>query len=89
MEFIEVNTKKLRKKYINFIYKVYKNDKNYCDMNITFVKNFLYKQDDNAKRVNVLPILLMDKEEIKLECMYIIDETEEIKLSFLEFLPNS
>ena len=40
----EVKTKKEKKEYIDFIYKLYENDKKYCDMNITFVKNFLYKK---------------------------------------------
>lgn len=90
MKIIEVKTKKDKKKYIKFIYDVYKNDKNYCDMNVMFVKNFLYKQDDYSKRCEIIPIMIEDKEEIKLECIYVAtDDSNEIRLSFLEFLPNS
>ena len=89
MEVIEVNNSKLKKEYINFIYSIYKNDKNYIDMNILFVKNFLYKKDSYSKRCKVLPILIKDNNEIKLECMFIIDSTDEIKLSFIEFKKNS
>lgn len=89
MNILEANNKKLKKEYIRFIYKVYKNDENFSNMNIRFVKNFLYRQDSYAKRQTILPILIVDKEEIKLEGMFIIDETKEIKLSFIEFLPNA
>ena len=85
----EVKTKKEKKEYIDFIYKLYENDKKYCDMNITFVKNFLYKKDSFAKRCEVLPIFIEDNDEIKLECMFIVDTSDEIKLSFLEFKKNS
>ena len=84
----EVKTKKEKKEYIDFIYKLYENDKKYCDMNITFVKNFLYKKDSFAKRCEVLPIFIEDNDEIKLECMFIVDTSDEIKLSFLEFKKN-
>lgn len=89
MEIIEVNTKKQKQEYIDFIYKIYKNDKNYCDMNIIFVKNFLYQKDSYSKRCKVIPILIKDENMIKLECMFIIDDSKEIKLSFIEFLPRS
>lgn len=89
MKIIEVKTKKEKKEYIKFIYELYKNDKNFCDMNITFVKNFLYKKDTYAKKCEILPIFIKDKNEVKLECMYIIDSSEEIKLSFVEFRKNS
>lgn len=85
----EVKTKKEKKEYIDFIYKLYENDKNYCDMNIIFVKNFLYKKDSFAKRCEVLPIFIEDNDEIKLECIFIVDTSDEIKLSFLEFKKNS
>ena len=88
MEIIEVNTKKQKQEYIDFIYKIYKNDKNYCDMNIIFVKNFLYQKDSYSKRCKVIPILIKDENMIKLECMFIIDDSKEIKLSFIEFLPH-
>ena len=89
MQLIEVKTNKDRKKYINFIYKVYENDKNFSDMNLIFVKNFLYKRDSYAKRANIVPIMINDNG-IKLVCMFInTDDSKELKLSFLEFLPNS
>lgn len=89
MEIIKVKTNKQRKEYIDFLYHIYKDDKNFCDMNVIFVKNFLYKKDKFAKRNKVLPIMIYDDNLPKLECMFIIDETKEIKLSFIEFLPNS
>lgn len=89
MEIIKIKTKKQRKDYINFLYEIYKDDKNYCDMNVIFVKNFLYKKDKFAKRHKVLPIMIYDENSPKLECIFIIDETNELKLSFIEFLPNS
>ena len=96
MQLVEVRTNKDRKRYIDFIYKVYKNDKNFSDMNLIFVKNFLYKKDSYAKRANVIPLIVEDsipqieKNEIKLVCMFIsTEDSKELKLSFLEFLPNS
>lgn len=89
MQLIEVKTNKDKKKYIDFIYKVYKNDKNFSDMNLIFVKTFLYKKDSYAKRANVIPIMVEDGG-IKLVCMFIsTEDSKELKLSFLEFLPNS
>ena len=89
MQLVEDNTNKDRKRYIDFIYKVYENDKNFSDMNLIFVKNFLYKKDSYAKRANVVPVIIED-EGIKLVCMFIsTEDSKELKLSFLEFLPNS
>ncbi len=89
MEIIEVKTKRQKKQYINFIYDLYKNDNNFCDMNLIFVKNFLYQKDSYSKRCVVKPIMITDNDEIKLECIYVIDETDDIKLSFIEFRKNS
>ena len=89
MEIYKIETLKDKKDFISFIYDVYKDDKNYSDMNITFVKNFLYKKDSYAKRCEVIPIQIKDKGITKLECIFIIDDSSEIKLSFLEFLQNA
>ncbi len=89
MQIIEVNTKKLKKKYIKFIYDLYKEDKNFCDMNLIFVKNFLYKKDSYSKRCIVKPIMILNNDDIKLECIFVIDETNDIKLSFIEFKKKS
>ena len=89
MQLIEVKTNRDKRKYIDFIYKVYENDKNFSDMNLIFVKNFLYKKDSYAKRANVVPVMIED-DEIKLVCMFInTKDDKELKLSFLEFLPNA
>ena len=89
MEIVKVRTKKQKKDYLDFLYKIYEQDKNYCDMNVLFVKNFLYKKDNYAKRHKVLPIMIYDDHEPKLECIFIIDDTSEIKLSFVEFMPSA
>lgn len=89
MEIIEIQSRKQKKEYINFLYNIYQDDKNFCDMNVIFVKNFLYKKDTHAKRVKSIPYMIYDKGLPRLECIFIIDETDEIKLSFIEFLPNS
>ncbi len=89
MNIIEVKTKEDKERYIQFIYEVYKNDSNFIDMNVILVKNFLYKKDEYAKRANIIPIIIEDGE-IKLVCMYIsTDDSKELRLSFLEFLPHS
>lgn len=89
MQVIEIKTNKQKKQYIDFLYQIYKGDKNFCDMNVIFVKNFLYQQDAYAKRHIVLPYMIYDKGVPRLECIFVIDETDEIKLSFVEFLPNA
>lgn len=89
MEIIEVNTNKLKKQYINFIYDLYKDDNNFCDMNLIFVKTFLYQTDSYSKRCKVKPIMIIDKGDIKLECIFVMDETKDIKLSFIEFKKNA
>ena len=89
MKLIEVKTKHDKKRYIKFIYELYKNDNNFSDMNLILVKNFLYKKDNYAKRANVIPIIV-EEEQIKLVCIFIsTNDSEELKLSFLEFRPNS
>ena len=89
MEFVEVDSKKLKKLFIDFIYGLYKDDKNFCDMNLLFVKNFLYQIDSYSKRCTVRPIMITDGGEIKLECIYVVDEKDVIKLSFIEFRRNA
>lgn len=89
MQVIEIKTRKQKKAYIDFLYQIYKDDKNYCDMNVIFVKNFLYKQDGYAKKHTILPIMIYEQDLPKLECIFVIDDTDEIKLSFIEFLPNA
>lgn len=89
MKLIEVKNKKDKKRYIDFIYSIYKDDKNYSDLNINLVKNFLYKKDSYAKRVDIEPIIIEDNG-IKLVGMYISSaDSKQLKLSFLEFLPNA
>ena len=89
MDIIEIKTREQKRAYIDFLYHVYKNDKNFCDMNVMFVKNFLYQKDFYSKRQVVLPYMIYDEYEPVLECMFVIDETDEIKLSFIEFLPDA
>ncbi len=89
MNITEVSTKTDKKKYIDFIYSIYRDDKNYCDMNLTFVRNFLYRRDRYAARCDIRPIIIEDGE-VKLVCMFILsDDSDQIRLSFLEFLPDS
>lgn len=89
MKIVKVKTNAQRKTYIDFLYSIYQGDSEFCDMNVIFVKNFLYRRDDFAKSHKVLPIMIYDNNTPKLECMFIVDETEDIKLSFIEFLPHS
>lgn len=90
MNLIEVKNDKERKEYINFIYNLYKNDKNFLDLNLVFVKTFLYKKDKYTQRANINPIIIKENEEIKLVAMFIFtDDSKELKLSFLEFKPNA
>jgi hypothetical protein len=39
---VEVKTKRDKHAYIDFIYKVYKTDTKYRDLNLIFVKNWVY-----------------------------------------------
>ncbi len=89
MEIIEVKTNNERRVYLEFISQVYKNDIHYKDMNIIFVKKFLYQKDSYAKRCQVYPLIIKDQS-IRAVGMYISSsDSDELKLSFLEFLPNS
>ena len=89
MEIREVKTKEEKKRFVRFIYELYQGDPHFCDVNVLFVKIFLYRQDSFSRRNKVFPILITEGTEIKLECIFIVDETSEIKLSFLEFVPNA
>lgn len=89
MEIIEIKTKKQKKAYIDFVFSIYKNDDKYCDLNNMFVKNFLYKKDSYAKRCKVFPLIIKDGE-IKAVGIYIFDNNStDLKLSFVEFLPDA
>ena len=88
MQIREIETKKEKKEYINFIYEVYKEDKNFCDLNLIIVKSFLYQREKHTKRLQIIPVMIKDNG-IKLVCMFVLDETNEVKLSFLEFLPGA
>ena len=91
--FLKVFSKqKDKKKYIDFIYNLYKDDKDFSDMNLVFVKNFLYQEDDFAKKCFIVPFGIIDvkSSELKLVGMYILPpDSEYIYLSFLEFKQNS
>ena len=89
MEIREIKTQKEKKSFLRFIYELYRDDPAFCDMNIIFVKNFLYLSDSFSKRQEVLPIQVLEHDEVKAECIFVIDETDEIKLSFLEFVSNA
>jgi hypothetical protein len=89
MQIIEIKTRKQKKEYIDFLYQIYQDDKNYCDMNVIFVKSFLYQRDTYSKRQIVIPYMIYDAGSPRLECIFVVDETDEIKLSFVEFLPNA
>ena len=90
MNVIKVITSKQKRKYIKFIYKVYESDNNYRDINLLFVKNFLWQKDSYSKRCVVHPFIIEDIGEIKSVGTYIYSlDAKELKLSFLEFLPNS
>lgn len=89
MEIMEVKTKKEKKEFLRFVYDLYKGDPQYRDMNLTFVKTFLYGQDGYVRRQKVLPVRVREGNAIKAECIFVIDETREIKCSFLEFAPDA
>ena len=90
MNVIKVITSKQKREYINFIYKVYESDNNYRDLNLLFVKNFLWQKDTYSKRCTVHPFIIKDNNEIKAVGTYIYSQdAKELKLSFLEFLPNT
>lgn len=88
MKIVQIKTNKDKRKYLQFLYSVYKNDSEYCDMNVIFVKTFLYKKDDFTKRNKIIPIMIYDGDKPILESIFVIDESNEIKLSFLEFCKN-
>ena len=81
----EVKTEEQKKEYIDFIYDLYADDANFSDVNLILVKKFLYQQDSFTKRNICIPIIVRKDGEINFVGIYVIDETEEIKLSFPEF----
>ena len=84
-----VRTKKEKREVIRFIYDLYRDDPQFCDMNLTFVKTFLYQTDAFSRRCKVIPIRITDKGQIALTGIFVLDETPEIKLSFPEFIPHA
>ena len=89
MEIREVKTKQEKKDFIRFVYDLYRGDPEYSDVNLTLVKIFLYRKDSFTRRHEILPVQVLEEGEIKAECIFVIDETQEIKLSFLEFVPHA
>ena len=89
MEIINVLTNKQKHEYINFVYSVYKGDCNYRDLNLLFVKNFLWQKDIYSKRCSVQPLMVKNGS-IRAVCMFIYSQDmKELRLSFLEFLPDA
>jgi len=90
LEAINVKTDKQKQEYVNFIYKVYKCDGNYRDLNLLFVKNFLWQKDNHAKRCIVQPMIIKNDNDIKAVGTFVhSQDMKELHLSFLEFLPNA
>lgn len=89
MKIREAVSNRDKRRYLDFIYQVYLGDKNFSDLNLIFVKTFLYGLDDYARRAKVVPVLIED-DGIRLVGTFIsTEDSKELKLSFLEFLPNS
>jgi hypothetical protein len=88
-QIIEVVNNSQKKIFTDFICSVYKDDPKYRDINLLFVKNFLYQKDTYSKRCRVIPVMVSDPD-IKVVGMYVHSkDSTELKLSFLEFKPNS
>jgi hypothetical protein len=90
LETIKVRTNKQKQEYISFIYRVYRDDSNFRDLNLLFVKNFLWQKDTHAKRCIVQPMIIKDNNDIKAVGTFIYaQDMKELRLSFLEFLPSA
>lgn len=89
MKIYEAVSNRDKRRYLDFIYQIYLDDKNFSDLNLIFVKNFLYGLDGYARRAKVVPVLI-EEDGIRLVGTFIsTEDSNELKLSFLEFLPNS
>lgn len=89
MNLREAVSRRDKRRYLDFVYRVYREDKNFSDLNLIFLKTFLYGLDDYARRANVIPVLVEDGG-IRLAGTFISTaDSPELKLSFLEFLPDS
>lgn len=85
----EAVSNKDKRRYLDFIYQIYQGDQHFSDLNLLFVKTFLYGLDDYARRAKVVPVLVED-DGIRLAGTFIsTEDSMELKLAFLEFLPNS
>lgn len=89
MEIINVNSYKLKKRYLGFIDEVYKNNLNYKGFSKLFAKNFLFSKDLFTRKCHILPILVKDKRHIVACATGVLNErTDNFFVSYFEALPN-
>jgi len=86
---IKINSKQLRKAYIDFIYSLYENDSNFVDTSLFIVNTFLDKSDSFIKECGVEPMAIVDDDKILAQCMYIYHkDLPYFQIGFFEALPN-
>lgn len=87
MEIVDIKEDNQKKAFINFIYRVYKNDKSFKDTLIGTVKTFLYKTDTFTKQTYIRAVAVMNGDEIAAQCMYIYNEKlPKMQIGFFEAL---
>lgn len=71
MKVVNVVDSKQKKKYVDFIYKLYKNDLCFKDTLVGIVKTFLNQSDTFTKECYVKPIYVEENNEILAQCILI------------------
>ena len=83
-----IETRKQKKQYIDFFYKLYDGDENFVDTSIFNLETFLYKTDSFTRNSYIQPVLILDNGSVTAQCIYIYNEAlNYFQIGFFEALP--
>jgi hypothetical protein len=78
-----------KRDYLLFVDAVYRSDSHYRNINVWFLENFLFQKDAYARRCDVTPLLVREGGRVLAAATCVTsDDSDLLRLSFLEFLPD-
>lgn len=86
---VKADNYKLKSKFIDFIYEVYKDIPQYKDTLSLVTKNFLFQKDSFAKRCSIHPVMILMGSSVVAECVFIYNKAlPSLQMGFFEALPG-
>lgn len=89
VQFIELHSKPQKKLFVEFIYKVYKNDPFFVDTSVLIAKMFLYKTDTFTRESMIKPVAVQENGNTVAQCFFIYNSVfPYLQIGFFDALPN-